>query len=147
MLYSTWANEQVLSAHASATRDYMDAINSSYPNPSIQQICQLDSAYREAYESLPPYLRQEIPQQMETHPSQTHRDLVWQRAFINLTMRNRIMRLHRGFMSRGYSDPEYLFSRVTCLESAKAYITLVLELQVLGFPGLKWWVVVVHLCE
>ncbi|CAD6583569.1 MAG: hypothetical protein CYPHOPRED_002400 [Cyphobasidiales sp. Tagirdzhanova-0007] len=127
------------------TREYVDAINSSYPNPSYAEILRLDARYRSAYIQLPPFLRPDLPQPLEAQTSRVYSDLVWQRAFMGLTLHNRLMRIHRGFMAKRGSSLEYAFSTAACLESAEAYLDQVAEMRLFGFPGLKWWVVLVHI--
>ena len=66
---------------------------------------------------------------------------------MGLTLHNRLMRIHRGFMAKRGSSLEYAFSTAACLESAEAYLDQVAEMRLFGFPGLKWWVVLVHICK
>lgn len=123
-------------------REFIDAINDDFPNASYPAIMQLDQRFRSVYEALPVCLRPDLPQPFDLDMIGTKRYLVEQRVFMGITLHNRLMRLHRAYMSRGYDEPQYRYSTDCCIESAFALLDLAAQSR----QGLcRWWVVVVHI--
>lgn len=122
-------------------RHFIDAINVDFPNASYEAIMELDLQFRQVYDSLPAPFRPDLPQPFELSYAGSKRYLVDQRIFMGITLHNRIMRLHRAYMVRGYEDPKYEYSTRVCLESAYALLDLVRQSpQTLC----RWWVVLVQ---
>ncbi|OXG73201.1 hypothetical protein C348_06163 [Cryptococcus neoformans Gb118] len=126
---------------ALVVRHFIDAINVNFPNASYEAIMELDLQFRQVYDSLPAPFRPDLPQPFELSYAGSKRYLVEQRIFMGITLHNRIMRLHRAYMVRGYEDPKYEYSTRVCLESAYALLDLVRQSpQTLC----RWWVVLVQ---
>ncbi|ADV24736.1 hypothetical protein I305_02047 [Cryptococcus gattii E566] len=105
---------------ALVVRHFIDAVNVDFPNASYEAIMELDRQFRQVYDSLPAVFRPDLPQSFELSYAGSKRYLVEQRIFMGITLHNRIMRLHRAYMVRGYDDPKYEYSTRVCLESAYA---------------------------
>ena len=60
---------------------------------------------------------------------------------MGITLHNRLLRLHRAYMTRGYTDPTYAYSTRTCHDSAYQLLELVSQSRAVLC---KWWVVLVH---
>lgn len=121
-------------------RNFVDAVNCSFPNSSYETILELDKALRATYEGIPAPLRQDLPQPLTLRQATTGY-LAQQRLFVGITLHNRLMRLHRAYMVNGYTDELYAYSTQVCVESAYALLDLVaLSRREL----LLWWVVLVH---
>ena len=104
-------------------------------------IMHLDKRFHQAYSRLPTPLRPDQAQPFELSSAGSRRYLVQQRIFMGITLHNRLMRLHRPYMQKGYDDPNYAYSTRTCIESAYALLDLAKQSpQVLC----RWWVVLVH---
>lgn len=69
----------------------------------------------------------------------------WQRLFLSITLHNRILRLHRSYLTRAYTNASYQASRKSALTSARRLLHLMEQGRAMAFPGLKWWVVLVHI--
>ncbi|WVO23708.1 uncharacterized protein IAS62_005063 [Cryptococcus decagattii] len=110
---------------ALVTRHFIDAVNVDFPNVSYEAIMELDGQFRQVYDSLPAAFRPDLPQPFELSYAGSKRYLVEQRIFMGITLHNRIMRLHRVYMVRGYDDPKYEYNTRVCLESAYALLDLV----------------------
>lgn len=122
-----------------AVRKFIDVINASFPNPSYKSILDLDRQYRETYSLLPAALRPDVPQPFSPTYSE---HLAYQRVFTGITLQNRIVRLHRAFMLRGYTNDRYKYSTDACLQSAHTLLELVAN----SHTGLaRWWVVLVQI--
>lgn len=127
------------------------------------QTIELESELWMHYDRLPSYLR---PDLSELTHNLTHsatlgwgdgltqawdpitiltNQLRWQRLFMGITLHNRIMRLHRPFLARGYLDPKFRASRIATVKSAHALMDLIARGRQISFPGLRWWVVLVHI--
>nr|XP_031863734.1 uncharacterized protein CI109_000986 [Kwoniella shandongensis]KAA5530806.1 hypothetical protein CI109_000986 [Kwoniella shandongensis] len=126
---------------ALVVRRFIDAINANFPDASYEDIMDLDGRFRQVYQGLPTQLRPDLPQPFDISFAGSRRYLVEQRIFMGITLHNRVMRLHRAYMVRGYDDPRYAYSTKVCLESAYALLDLVRQSpQTLC----RWWVVLVH---
>ncbi|KIR37492.1 hypothetical protein I352_00809 [Cryptococcus deuterogattii MMRL2647] len=126
---------------AIVVRHFIDAVNVDFPNASYEAIMELDRQFRQVYDSLPAPFRPDLPQPFELSYAGSKGYLVEQRIFMGITLHNRIMRLHRAYMVRGYEDPKYEYSTRVCLESAYALLDLVRQSpQTLC----RWWVVLVQ---
>jgi hypothetical protein len=49
----------------------------------------------------------------------------WERVISNLSLQTRWMRLHRPFLSRGYTNRKYLYSQQQCVRAARESIAIV----------------------
>ncbi|WVQ93892.1 hypothetical protein IAU59_000970 [Kwoniella sp. CBS 9459] len=126
---------------ALVVRGFIDAINAHFPDAAYDDIMALDQRFRQAYNALPSRLRPDLSQPFELSYAGAQRYLVEQRIFMGVTLHNRLMRLHRAYMVRGYDDARYVYSTKVCLESAYALLDLVKQsTQTLC----RWWVVLVH---
>lgn len=56
----------------------------------------------------------------------------WQRELLHFGFHTRLSRLHRPFMTRGYKDPKYAYSRMICLRSARVVIELEKTMRDMG---------------
>ncbi|WVQ76504.1 hypothetical protein IAR50_006173 [Cryptococcus sp. DSM 104548] len=126
---------------ALVVRSFIDVVNKDFPNASYEGIMSLDRQFRQVYASLPAPLRPDLPQPFELSHTGSKRYLLPQRIFSGITLHNRIMRLHRAYMVRGYEDERYEYSTRACLESAYALLDLVRQEK-----GIlcRWWVVLVQ---
>ncbi|KAM0745736.1 hypothetical protein T439DRAFT_360989 [Meredithblackwellia eburnea MCA 4105] len=128
---------------ALATRKYIDLINNT--SFDYDAILALDREYRDIYADLPTYLRPDVPQPLSVSSTFRRQHLVWERIFSGITLQNRIMRLHRAYMSRGYKEELFRFSTDACLTAAHGCLDLVEKARISSFPGSRWWVVLVHI--
>jgi hypothetical protein len=122
-------------------RDYIDAINMDFPDVPYSTILALDVRFRQVFSTLPKQLRPDLPQPFDPSSATSKRYLVEQRVFMGITLHNRLLRLHRAYMSRGYDDNRYTYSMKACLSSAYELLGLVRQSKVVLC---KWWVVIVH---
>lgn len=122
-------------------RDYIDAINVNFPNIAYSTVLALDVRYRQVFSTLPKQLRPDLSHQFDPRLTTSKRYLIEQRVFMGVTFHNRLMRLHRAFMSKGYEDGRYAYSTKACLSSAYDLLALVRQCKLVLC---KWWVVVVQ---
>lgn len=120
---------------AQSVRRYVDLCHSGQ-GISYEEVLSLEQETRRLYAELPPYLQHGL-----ATPSTS---LQWQALFMEITLHNRIMRLHRSFMARGYNDMKYRHSTRVTLASAKRLLDLVSQGKQGNFPGLRWWVIRIH---
>ncbi|ODN96925.1 hypothetical protein I350_07899 [Cryptococcus amylolentus CBS 6273] len=126
---------------ALVVRAFVDLVNRDFPNADYEGIMALDLQFRQVYASLPPPLRPDLPQPFSLSQTSSQRYLLPQRLFSGITLHNRIMRLHRAYMVRGYAEDRFEYSTRACLESAYALLGLVRQER-----GIlcRWWVVLVQ---
>ncbi|KAK4704424.1 hypothetical protein P7C70_g1786, partial [Phenoliferia sp. Uapishka_3] len=93
-------------------------------------ILDLDAGYREIIDTLPATLRDDFlpPMGEELYN-------IWRRHMCTQTIYNRLLRLHRPFMSRGLRDPKYAYSTKTAIEAARK--TLLAQQHLQRAPLLK----------
>ena len=101
----------------------------------------LDARFRHVFNGLPLQLRYDKPQSFAILHATSQRYIVIQRVFMGITLNNRLLRLHRAYMSRGYDDEDYAYSTETCLEAAYQVLDLVRQSKTILC---KWWVTIVH---
>lgn len=123
---------------AQTAKKFVDLYNAD--DLSYDSILSLDAETRRCFEGLPAFLKYR-----SRDAAHNTREVQWQQLFLSITLHNRLMRLHRPFLTRGYTDPVYRFSVDTTVSSAKSLLGLIGEGQKLNFPGLRWWVVLVHI--
>ena len=128
-------------ADTAVVRDFVDAINNDFPNALYSDVMVLDARFRQTHTSLPGYLRYDIARPFDPLSTTSKRYLHEQRLFMGITLHNRLLRLHRAYMARGYADPTYAHSTKTCLESAGLILDLVSQSRAILC---RWWVVLVH---
>jgi hypothetical protein len=135
--------DQVFFFPLAVTRDFIDLINAP-DEPPYASIISLDRAYRAAYDDLPIALRPDVAHisnaTFSSSPTQP-KSRLFERLFMGLTLHNRLMRLHRPYLARGYVDSRYAYSTEQCLSAARSYIALIRHAREVAFPGLRWWVV------
>lgn len=123
-------------------RDYIDAVNEDFPNVSYKAILDLDRKFRQVHHGLPSCLRYDIDQPFDIDVVGQRRYLFEQRVFMGITLHNRLIRLHRAFMSRGYHDARYQYSIDCCVVSATALLELAQQCR---HTLCRWWVVLIHI--
>ena len=104
---------------------------------SLLQILEVDRDFRATFAALPAHLHPDLAY-LDPHGTPTTVVHVYERLFMGFTFYNRLMRLHRGWLARGYTDTRYRYSTETCIASARAYMALVRQARAVSFPGLKW---------
>ncbi|KAI5479669.1 Zn(2)-C6 fungal-type transcription factor [Pseudohyphozyma bogoriensis] len=87
-------------------------------------IMDLDKGYRGILESMPPGLREDYLPPLGEEITD-----MWRRSLCYQTVWNRMLRLHRPFMSRGYRDPKYRHSTDTAVTAARKCLTAGRALQ------------------
>ncbi|TKY86582.1 hypothetical protein EX895_004731 [Sporisorium graminicola] len=129
---------------------------------TYEAVLQLEQENWSHFHTLPHFLRLDKPEQEvrdATHllgwgrghterwkPSRMYRQQIqWQRLFLGITLHNRILRLHRPFLTRAYTNPAFSTSKISALASARHLLSLADHGRKIAFPGLRWWVVLVHI--
>lgn len=125
-------------------------------------VLELEKENRNHYHALPDFLRLDKPEQYDGDayqdlgwgPGNTkhwnsirvfQQQMRWQRLFLTITLHNRILRLHRPYLTRAYRDITFQASKHSALTSARRLLSLTEEGRRMAFPGLRWWVVLVHI--
>lgn len=121
-------------------REFIDAVNRTFPNLPYDAVLDLDRRFRAAFESHPRGLRYDLPQPLTLSTAATLH-ILQQRLFTGINLHHRLIRLHRIHMLRGYNDARYAYSTQVCLESAYTLLDLVWQSR---RELLVWWVVLVH---
>jgi hypothetical protein len=123
-------------------RDFVDAVNANFPNASYTDILRLDAQFRQVFNNLPNCLRHDLPQPIQFDAAGTPRYLFEQRVFMGITLHNRLLRLHRAYMAKGYCEPEFRYSTDCCISSAMTLLDLAGQCK---DTLCRWWVVLVHI--
>lgn len=90
------------------------------------QVVKLDEQANRAIKELPYYFQlDEVSRKRSVEIDKQRPYIAWQREMLHFGFHTRLSRLHRPFMTRGYKDPKYAYSRMICLRSAR----IVLELE------------------
>ncbi|CBQ72538.1 conserved hypothetical protein [Sporisorium reilianum SRZ2] len=129
---------------------------------TYQAVLQLEQENWHHFHALPRFLRLDKPDREDGDAShhlgwgRGHTDrwdssriyrqqIQWQRLFLAITLHNRILRLHRPYLTRAYTKPAFAASKHSALASARHLLSLADHGRKIAFPGLRWWVVLVHI--
>ncbi|KAK4705474.1 hypothetical protein P7C70_g726, partial [Phenoliferia sp. Uapishka_3] len=128
---SSFADSQLIQAHrphlqyakhtiATQSRHVFDKLVSESRNFSYEIVLELDRGYRQILDSLPDDWKLERTEIEKRSPQ-----LRWKRHICQEGLHSRIVRLHRPFMTRGYTESSrFSFSTQQCVASAKVNIVL-----------------------
>ncbi|KAH8921813.1 hypothetical protein BT69DRAFT_296121 [Atractiella rhizophila] len=109
---------------------------------SYNQVMEIDRDYRVILQSHPREMQEDyvLPQGCTEEPMvREHRLLSCE------LVHNRLVRLHRPFLIRGYSDTRFKSSTVACLNSARRALSLQRKMRDSGSAFVSWEFFVVHL--
>ncbi|KAM0750481.1 hypothetical protein T439DRAFT_326448 [Meredithblackwellia eburnea MCA 4105] len=103
---------------AMQSRKVFDSLVTDNSNFSYETVLELDKGYRQILECLPDTWKVEHAKKEATTPK-----LRWKRHVVQESIHSRIVRLHRPFLTRGYSPhSRFAYSTRECVESAKVVI-------------------------
>ncbi|GAA6027373.1 hypothetical protein JCM8097_007805 [Rhodosporidiobolus ruineniae] len=96
------------------TFDYLVAAGTAF---NYGKIMEIDREYRELLDSMPDNFRQEYSALEEKDP------IIRGKRYIALQgVHNRIVRLHRPFLVKGWTSPKFAYSTEACIKSAKVVL-------------------------
>jgi hypothetical protein len=109
-------------------RDIVDTANKSgqqLEEFEYDQILAIDQKFNTTFAELPYYYKfDEVSRRMSYDLEQSRPYIVWQRHLIHFGYHTRLSRIHRPYLTKGYRDPQYAYSRMICLRSARAVIEI-----------------------
>lgn len=96
---------------------------------------------------LPSFFQPSPEDRVPPSPSSNAASMVqyYEKTTLNLSLHSRMMRLHRPWLSRGYSDERFSYSKEQCIRAARAGLRLMCggeNKNVAQFLE-KWWYVLV----
>ncbi|WOO85297.1 putative transcriptional regulatory protein [Vanrija pseudolonga] len=110
-----------------------------HKTPSYSFILAMDDSIIDLARSLPPHFQNTMHLPIDASPA-----LVTDSIFLSITANTRLVRLHRYFFIRGYSDERYTRSRERCVEAAQTVLRL-LDLATRRAPNLlNFWIVLFY---
>lgn len=129
---------------------------------TYEAVLQLEQENRNHFHALPHFLRLDKPEGDDGdashllgwgrghtklwNPARVYRQQIqWQRLFLGITLHNRILRLHRPYLTRAFTNPAFQASKRSAQTSARHVLSLADHGRKIAFPGLRWWVVLVHI--
>jgi hypothetical protein len=112
---------------AELCRDFIDRIPLSLSRPenvSYSQVLEIDSAFHKYIKEIPPFFRLDGDslEQLSHIDARRAPAIIIQRYILNSLVYSLRLKLHLPYLTRCSSDPTYLPSRETCLESARHII-------------------------
>lgn len=107
----------------------------------------VDGELRRKMLELPPFF-QPSPSSEKVPPYSDPKAMVeyYEKTTLNLGLHSRMMRLHRPWLSRGYDDERFAYSKEQCIRAARAGLRLMCggeNNHVAQFLE-KWWYVPLH---
>jgi hypothetical protein len=118
-------------------RQIWQANNNNHPPYSF--ILSVDRELRKAMLELPAYFQ---PDSNPGPVSQDPKKLVehYEKITLSLAIHSRMLRLHRPWLSRGYEDERYAYSKEQCIRAARASLRMMSDnIGVARFLE-KWWI-------
>ncbi|KAE8378274.1 hypothetical protein BDV26DRAFT_261875 [Aspergillus bertholletiae] len=92
---------------------------------SYQKILELDRKFNQALAEVPEFFRLDpISRRQFASLYQDRPTIAWQRCLLQQGYFSRLCRLHRNFFIRGAREPEYSYSHVVCLQSARKVLEI-----------------------
>ncbi|KAI9730172.1 MAG: hypothetical protein M1818_008266 [Claussenomyces sp. TS43310] len=89
------------------------------------KVLESDRNFTECIQRLPPFFQIDETSRRQNQAIDRERPYIaWQRNLIHFGLHTRLARLHRPHLLRGYKDPKYAYSRMRCLQSARAVIDM-----------------------
>ena len=115
------------------------AANNNQPDSPYSFILNLDGELRRAMMDLPPFYQ---PDQMQRGPTSANpEDQVqfYERIMLNLAVHSRVLRLHRPWLWRGYTDESFAYSKEQCIRAARASLRMMGNHNESASFLEKWW--------
>ncbi|KAF7592017.1 hypothetical protein BBP40_000798 [Aspergillus hancockii] len=92
---------------------------------SYKKILELDRKYHQALAEIPEFFRLDPTSRRRFAPLYQNRPTIaWQRCLLQQGYFSRLCRLHRQFFIRGAREPEYSYSHIVCLQSARKVLEI-----------------------
>ncbi|KAL1410680.1 hypothetical protein Q8F55_004699 [Vanrija albida] len=111
----------------------------AHATPSYAFILAMDDSIIDLARSLPRHFQDPMHLPADADPA-----VVTDSIFLSITANTRLVRLHRYFFIRGYSDERYTRSRERCVEAALTVLRL-LDLATTRMPNLlNFWIVLFY---
>lgn len=63
----------------------------------------------------------------------------YEKVMLNLAIHSRMLRLHRPWLSRGYTDERFAYSKEQCIRAARASLRLMGDTHGTATFLEKWW--------
>ncbi|WVQ69581.1 uncharacterized protein L199_007801 [Kwoniella botswanensis] len=118
-------------------RQIWQANNNHHPPYSF--ILSVDGELRKAMMELPEFFQPDP--NTKGPPSQDPKALVryYEKIMLNLAIHSRMMRLHRPWLSRGYEDERFAYSKEQCIRAARASLRMMSDADGTASFLEKWW--------
>ncbi|WVR04862.1 hypothetical protein IAU60_001874 [Kwoniella sp. DSM 27419] len=118
-------------------RQIWQANNNHHPPYSF--ILSVDGELRKAMMELPSFFQPDSS--TKGPPSQDPKALVqyYEKIMLNLAIHSRMMRLHRPWLSRGYEDERFSYSKEQCIRAARASLRMMSDADGTATFLEKWW--------
>lgn len=114
------------------------------------QVLLLDAQMNKCIKELPYFFQLDEASRARSKQIDAERPYIaWQREMLHFGIHTRLSRLHRPFLTRGYKDPKYAYSRMICLRSARCVIELEKSMRLSGNDmhsqsTSRLWIVIHH---
>ncbi|WRT64492.1 uncharacterized protein IL334_001424 [Kwoniella shivajii] len=118
-------------------RQIWQANNNHHPPYSF--ILSVDGELRKAMMELPSFFQPESS--TKGPPSQDPKAMIqyYEKIMLNLAIHSRMMRLHRPWLSRGYEDERFSYSKEQCIRAARASLRMMSDADGTASFLEKWW--------
>lgn len=121
-------------------RQIWQANNNNHPPYSF--VLSVDGELRKAMMELPAFFQPDLNGQdkppLSSDPKK--RIVYYENTLLTLACHSRMLRLHRPWMSRGYSDERFAYSREQAIRAARASLRLMSDSNGIAALLEKWWI-------
>ncbi|WVQ80090.1 hypothetical protein IAT38_002191 [Cryptococcus sp. DSM 104549] len=118
-------------------RQIWQANNNNHPPYSF--VLSVDGELRKAMMELPSFFQPDP--NAKGPPSKEPKALVqyYEKIILNLAIHSRMLRLHRPWLSRGYEDERFAYSKEQCIRAARASLRMMSDSDGTAAYLEKWW--------
>ncbi|WVQ77583.1 hypothetical protein IAR50_007271 [Cryptococcus sp. DSM 104548] len=118
-------------------RQIWQANNNNHPPYSF--VLSVDGELRKAMMELPTFFQPDPTN--KAPPPKEPKALVqyYEKIILNLAIHSRMLRLHRPWLSRGYEDDRFAYSKEQCIRAARASLRMMSDSEGTAAYLEKWW--------
>lgn len=121
-------------------RQIWQANNNNHPPYSF--ILSVDRELRKAMLELPAFFQPDstsaLPQEISSDPKKLVEH--YEKITLSLAIHSRMLRLHRPWLSRGYEDERFAYSKEQCIRAARASLRMMSDTSGVARFLEKWWI-------
>nr|ODN88678.1 nuclear protein [Cryptococcus depauperatus CBS 7841] len=123
-------------------RQIWQANNNNHPPYSF--VLSVDGELRKAMMELPSFFQPDCNNKEVPSQEPKARVQYYEKIILSLAIHSRMLRLHRPWLSRGYEDEHFAYSKEQCIRAARASLRMMSDSEGTAAYLEKWWLPLFH---